>query len=79
MADMNRWHRTLERRMLRRLRSEVEVLRAATDGRARDDRAQRRAFTRVIELFDAKIEKLDEEDERGDSWSADDIAPELKA
>lgn len=79
MADMNRWTRTLERRTLQEVYGEVVALRSAARGRNKDEYGQRRMATRIMELIAAKIEKLDEEDERADSWSSDDIDEGLKA
>lgn len=79
MADLNRWTRTLERRSLEGLRAEIDVLRAACPHRDRDDRMQRRAFKRVLDLIDAKLLTLREQDEAAESQSADDIDEGLKA
>lgn len=80
MADMNRWVRTQKRHQLEALRGEVEQLRdAATGDNKTSQRGDRRMATRVLHLIDLKLLALREEDERADSWSADDIDEGLKA
>ena len=87
MADVNRWHRTLERRVLQRLIEDIAVLKAVCVAHDRTDYGQRRMATRITQLIEDKIEKLDEQDaledrerfDRETSRSEDDIAEELKA
>lgn len=84
MADVNAWHRTLERRTLEALRGEVHTLRAAARDKSVDGYGQRRAFSRVLTLIDLKLSHLGDDEareraERADSQSADDIDEGLKA
>lgn len=82
MADLNRWVRTQKRRSLEELRAEVQIFWAASRGDNKGfavDRGQRRGFKRVLQLIDAKLLALREEDERADSQSADVIDEGLKA
>lgn len=57
MADWNRYERTVRRRELVSLRQSVEALRDTARG-FKEDRGQRRGFTRVLKEIDNRLEEL---------------------
>ena len=55
MADWNQYEATIRQRALREVLAEVEALKDRAQG-FKDDRGQRRGYTRVLKLIQEKID-----------------------
>lgn len=81
---MNQWVATQKRRTLTELRAEVDTLRAVARDKNAESYGQRRMAARVLQLIDAKLFVLGDDEaleriERANSQSADDIDEGLRA
>jgi hypothetical protein len=81
MADLNAWVAKRQAAKLRELRGDVLALQALCKTASPEDRAQRRMASRVVQLVDEHIARLDGEaqDAEGTSFSSDEIDEGLRA